>query len=721
MSEALWPAARAADAVEALARAAGFAPRAAARATAPARWPDAPSPTATPAQFARFIEDTAAFVGVEAEPLDVRHGGVDRTLAGAAPALVVVGGAAGDQPRLLAWVGTRRGHLRVVGPTGPLLMSKAHARRLLCGPSEAEVGVEIDALLAGAHLAGALRRRARLRAALTADRLHDHSVARGYTLGDPPSVGLRTAVRRLHLAGRLGLLLGLHTLQYGLGLVGWAIVGRAALAGRLDGRGLALFVALRLALIPPQVLATWMSGALAIDGGVLIKRRLLFGALALDPEDVRQRGVGRFLGVVYESSAVEKLGLGGGFAAVLALIELCVSAVVLAFGAGGIPQTLSLVAWTGAGVALGAAYLRRRQGWTDGRLALTYDLVERLVGHRTRLAQEDPLRRHDEEDAALAAYFACSRGLDGAQVLLGALLPWGWLVIGVGGLLVAFVIAPAGAESAGRLATGLGGVLLAQRALARLGDGLTQIAGAVVAWREVKPLFAAAVRPPLVGAPLGEGDRDEGAPSSADGVVAEAREVTFRYGDRGGAPPILRGASLTVRTGERLLLHGASGGGKSTLASLLAGLRTPTSGVVLAGGLDRATLGMNGWRRRVVTAPQFHENHVFSASLAFNLLLGRSWPPERGDIEEAEAVCRELDLGPVLDRMPAGLAQMIGETGWQLSHGERSRLFIARALLQSSDLLLLDESFAALDPPTLDRAMSCVLRRARALLIIAHP
>ena len=90
-------------------------------------------------------------------------------------------------------------------------------------------------------------------------------------------------------------------------------------------------------------------------------------------------------------------------------------------------------------------------------------------------------------------------------------------------------------------------------------------------------------------------------------------------------------------------------------------------------------------------------------------------------MEEAEAVCRELGLGPLLDRMPAGLGQMVGETGWQLSHGERSRLFIARALLQSSDLLLLDESFAALDPPTLDHAMTCVLRRARALLIIAHP
>ena len=154
---------------------------------------------------------------------------------------------------------------------------------------------------------------------------------------------------------------------------------------------------------------------------------------------------------------------------------------------------------------------------------------------------------------------------------------------------------------------------------------------------------------------------------------------------------------------------------------MLAGIRTPSSGTLRAGGLDRATLGANGWRRRVVSAPQFHENHVFSTTFAFNLLLGRSWPPEHRDLEEAEAVCRALGLGPLLARMPAGLLQMVGETGWQLSHGERSRLFIARALLQGSDLLILDESFAALDPPTLEQAMTCVLDRARALMIIAHP
>ena len=56
--------------------------------------------------------------------------------------------------------------------------------------------------------------------------------------------------------------------------------------------------------------------------------------------------------------------------------------------------------------------------------------------------------------------------------------------------------------------------------------------------------------------------------------------------------------------------------------------------------------------------------------------------------------------------MPAGLLQMVGESGWQLSHGEKSRLYIARALLQGAELVVLDESFAALDPESLRQALS---------------
>jgi ATP-binding cassette subfamily B protein len=65
--------------------------------------------------------------------------------------------------------------------------------------------------------------------------------------------------------------------------------------------------------------------------------------------------------------------------------------------------------------------------------------------------------------------------------------------------------------------------------------------------------------------------------------------------------------------------------------------------------------------------------------------------------------------------------QMVGEGGWQLSHGERSRIFLARALLQNADVTILDESFAALDPENLKTALHCALERAETLVVIAHP
>ena len=101
--------------------------------------------------------------------------------------------------------------------------------------------------------------------------------------------------------------------------------------------------------------------------------------------------------------------------------------------------------------------------------------------------------------------------------------------------------------------------------------------------------------------------------------------------------------------------------------------------------------------------------------------MGRHWPPSPADLQEAEALCRALNLGPLLDHMPAGLWQIVGETGWRLSHGERSRLYIARALLQGAAVLILDESFAALDPKTLHRVQQCVLEHAPTLMVIAHP
>ena len=115
------------------------------------------------------------------------------------------------------------------------------------------------------------------------------------------------------------------------------------------------------------------------------------------------------------------------------------------------------------------------------------------------------------------------------------------------------------------------------------------------------------------------------------------------------------------------------------------------------------------------------KNHILTGTLAFNLLMGRRRPETTEDLQVAKDLCLDLGLGGLLERMPSGLMQMVGETGWQLSHGERSRVYLARALLQDAQLMVLDESFAALDPETLKRYLDCAVKRARTLLVIAHP
>lgn len=125
-------------------------------------------------------------------------------------------------------------------------------------------------------------------------------------------------------------------------------------------------------------------------------------------------------------------------------------------------------------VLLGRRYCRRRRHWTEGRLTLTHDLVGRLVGHRTCLAQEMRERWHDGEDQAMARYLESSATMDRTAAWLMAVVPRGWLFLGLLGLTPAFV---AGYSSPAALAIGLGGMLLAYWALHKLSAGVWHLAG----------------------------------------------------------------------------------------------------------------------------------------------------------------------------------------------------------------------------------------------------
>lgn len=428
---------------------------------------------------------------------------------------------------------------------------------------------------------------------------------------------------------------------------------------------------------------------------------------------MRVEGVGRLLGRIFEGDLIEELALHGGIVAVTGVIELFVTVAVLVMGAGGVLHAGLLVGWMVAVAFVGRRFLVLRRSWTDTRLSMTHDLVERMVGHRTRIAQEPRSTWHTGEDEVLGSSMAKAVTMDRVQAWLFS-LPRGWLFVGVLGLLPALV---SGHASTLSMAIAIGGITLGYGAFERIMVGLGALVGTLVGWEQVAPLFHAGGRmertPPLPPPRL---------PSETHGserTVLEAHEIVFRH--RLDKQPVVRGASLCIAANDRILLEGPSGGGKSTLSALLTGLREPESGLLLLDGFDRGTWGADAWRRLVAAAPQFHENQVWTGSFAFNLLMGRRWPPAKEDFLEAEAICRGLGLDTLLRRMPGGFEQMIGETGWQLSHGEKSRLYMARALLQGGEVVVLDESFAALDPETLERALRCVIDRAPALVVVAHP
>lgn len=706
-SNLTWSAPQLPQAMEALAAISGMKPRSGSISN------DSGADSLPPAAVEKWIQENATWFGLEAERVDVTYDVVDQMLGQAGPAVVEIPARipGRDKPEFLVLLGDGKPVSVLAPDLSTRNVSPVWVRSRLVASLEEPLSRAVQPLIEMAGIP--LQRRERARAALIRERLRNTTVTSFWKLRVPPGTSFAHQVREARLPSRfVGLILA-NFGEYALWILSWWLIGKGALEGTFDRGWLLAWALLLLTIVPFRLLSTWLQGVVSIGVAALLKRRLLYGALRLTPEEIRMQGVGQFLGRVLESEAVESMALSGGFSALISIIELLAAMFVLSWGSAATVLCLLLVAWVLLISYLGYDFYLRRKSWTDSRLGMTHDLIERMVGHRTRMVQESSTHWHDGEDEQLNRYLQVSRNVDRSELRLIALAPRGWLILALLGLTPAFAH---GTNSPENLAIAIGGILLAYRGFKRVATSLWQLEDAAISWKQVSPLFEAGVRPEPVGIPL----LRSGLEPKTDGFnLVEAQDLTFRYQDRG--EPVLRKCSFSIRPHDRILLQGHSGDGKSTLASLLIGMRTPQSGLLLLNGLDWQTLGMDGWRRRIVSAPQFHENHVLTETFAFNLLMGRGWPPTQKDMGEAEEICRELGLGDLLDRMPAGLLQMVGETGWQLSHGERSRLFIARALLQRASMIILDESFAALDPETLRRSLQCVLKRAPALMVIAHP
>jgi thiol reductant ABC exporter CydD subunit len=189
--------------------------------------------------------------------------------------------------------------------------------------------------------------------------------------------------------------------------------------------------------------------------------------------------------------------------------------------------------------------------------------------------------------------------------------------------------------------------------------------------------------------------------------------VRFSHSGRG---EILRGVDLALRPGETVALTGPSGGGKSTLLSLLMRLADPSAGSIFCGGTDLRDVDPSAWRRRIAWIPQ--RPTVFGGTIEENVRLAA---PDASPARLSQAL-RRAGLADLVASLPDGARTVVGEGGRRLSAGQAQRLGLARAFLRDAPLLLLDEPTANLDEETELAVADAVeeLTAGRTALIVAH-
>ena len=193
----------------------------------------------------------------------------------------------------------------------------------------------------------------------------------------------------------------------------------------------------------------------------------------------------------------------------------------------------------------------------------------------------------------------------------------------------------------------------------------------------------------------------------------EYRDVCFSYGN---GVEVLKNVSFRVPPGGSLALVGPSGGGKTTLCSLLPRFYDVTGGAVLVDGQDVRSLTQESLRRAVGVIQQ--DVFLFAGTVRENIRYGR---PDATDAEVVEAAVR-AEIHEEILLMPDGYDSFIGERGVMLSGGQKQRIAIARVFLKNPKILVLDEATSALDTVTEQRIQASFdeLSRGRTTITIAH-
>lgn len=194
--------------------------------------------------------------------------------------------------------------------------------------------------------------------------------------------------------------------------------------------------------------------------------------------------------------------------------------------------------------------------------------------------------------------------------------------------------------------------------------------------------------------------------------MIRVRTLCKRHGER----RVLDNVTADVERGETIAIVGPSGGGKSTLASLLPRFMDPTAGRVTVDGTDLRGVTLASLRAQIGLVTQ--DVVLFDETIRRNVAYGTPGVPD-ARVREALAAANALGF---VDALPEGLDARVGEGGARLSGGQRQRLAIARALLKDPPILVLDEATSALDAES-ERAVQQALERlmaGRTTLVIAH-
>ncbi|MCM0028936.1 MAG: lipid A export permease/ATP-binding protein MsbA [Polynucleobacter sp.] len=204
----------------------------------------------------------------------------------------------------------------------------------------------------------------------------------------------------------------------------------------------------------------------------------------------------------------------------------------------------------------------------------------------------------------------------------------------------------------------------------------------------------------------------------AKGAIA-FKDVSFAYQQDPDRQDALKHVSLSIQAGEVVAFVGPSGGGKSTLVSLLPRFFRPTSGAIELDGINLEDLSLSDLRRQIAFVSQ--DVILFNDSIAANVAYGTDAVNgiDRGRVIEA---LEAANLSNLMSELPQGIDTLIGDNGNRLSGGQRQRLAIARAIYKDAPILILDEATSALDSESerqvqeaLDRLMA-----GRTTLVIAH-